>query len=548
MASSNKPQRRSLREGLRAILRRSRDDGDPLTLGSGILKRRDPSLMLLPTPSAVSLLPDFESSRFDIDQYSVSIPDHFQSTSVLYQPSNHDSVYSLLPRTSISQIDFQRSLQDQSQLHQLAAACSIPSIYRYGVSRQASVTTIRSAHRSTSTLKLSRSTQTLHENGQVHSTSKQLLQAPERVPNITPSLSPKEYRRPRRKPSSIRSNSTGQTRSSGRAQGQSTVSEVEAGLFAVDHFNSFCVLDTFASGCPVTATSADLRYVFDIGEEFCLNSTGIMDAAMDTVTGHDTEGNAITHLVLYSPLINPSSGRSRFVLASLIDVTSFIRDAASLPDLERISEESSIDEVVTTPTKMPAWNERTYELSSADLLGGCCLPEKPRYLTPTQLDLDDVWLDLASEESKRFQSPRTNSGATTPKTATSSSAPSIDDLLDQFVLGLQELYSDFFLLGKSPLDEDFYEICNVSPRVHASKEYIEGHLTKTPRRDLARLEQQLTMESSFQMEVRWGSKGEQKQLYCIPLFGRRSVTWACFLVETNKWQGLPTWREGRQQH
>jgi len=96
---------------------------------------------------------------------------------------------------------------------------------------------------------------------------------------------------------------------------------------------------------------------------------------------------------------------------------------------------------------------------------------------------------------------------------------------------LQQLYSEFFLLAKSPLDDNVYEICNVSPSVSASKDYINGHLSQTPPSIIAMLSQSLAGDSAFRMAVRWGGKGQERQLYCIPLFGQSSVTWICVLVD-----------------
>lgn len=117
----------------------------------------------------------------------------------------------------------------------------------------------------------------------------------------------------------------------------------------------------------------------------------------------------------------------------------------------------------------------------------------------------------------------------------------MNDVLDQFLASLQVLYSEFFLLGKSPLDEFSYEICNVSPKVHAGREYIEGHLSETSPEDRAYMESKLTQERAFRMRIRWGVIGELRQLYCIPLFGRSNITWVCFLVHEGKWVGLPLW-------
>ena len=607
MTSNAKTNRRSLKECLKTILQRRRDDhhDDHMTVGYGISKRRDTSLA---SPS-LTTQPNFELSRFDIHQNSVSdsdtcnlstpdvaasaysqhaiVPDarpesslsprdirdayqyqtelgqlakscsverDWYSTSApgthlqvppaglnLIKPELWASQESVLPDTIPSQLITPYSIHFQSPLSQLAHACNVPSIYRQGASLQASLATLPSPTWSASTLRLQRSIQDLN---------------PNRVPNPTPhskrdaSLSPLvvttsvsalgKGRLPRKTSDGSLLLAPPDAVSSLELAHDHRAPELEAGLSSINHFSSFCVLDTATPGCLVTATSADLRLVFDIGEEFCLNSAGIDGASMETVTGHDEDGNVRIHLVVYNPLINPSSGRSRFVLASLLDITSFIIDAASVPDLETISEESFIEEELKTPTQIQVHQSPRYGLTANDLLGGCFLPEDGLH-TLTHGQKGDIWLDIASEETRPSRSVKSAPGTPRSTSSARSSTRSMDDVLDQFLASLQNLYSEFFLLGKSPLDENSYEICNVSPKVHATREYIEGHLTRTSREAKAHLEEQLTHDESFRMTVRWGVVGKSKQLYCVPLFGRSNVTWVCFLVEEGKWPGLPLW-------
>jgi len=302
-------------------------------------------------------------------------------------------------------------------------------------------------------------------------------------------------------------------------------------------------LDTAAAGYPVTATSEDLKYIFDIGEQFFLNNQECTDVAMDVVTGCDAMGNPVTHLVLFSPLVSPSSGRSRFMLASLVDITSFIQDTPSTTELATIAEESVGDaELQTFVVSKPntRWRTPQSELSAEDLLGGCFRPEDAgaRRLPPTPMHRhsEDIWLHIASEEKTKSRSTsRSTSGSRTPRSQSSgrtSASSRVDDcILDAFITELQRVYSDFFLLAKSPLDDNFYEICNVSPTVHASKDYVHGHLSHTSAREIARLSEMLGWDRAFRMEVRWGVKAQEKQLYCVPMFGQSSITWICFLVD-----------------
>lgn len=609
MTTNAKAHRRSLKECFKALLLRRQDDqhDNHLIVPSRTLKV--PSLALLPAFASSTTLPDFDSSRFDIDQYSASDPHppsqaasskwlagcsqgtivpnagpkssvnprevqdayHYQSQfgrlakscsiehdwysseeSRAYSGVSFDDASlvktqadalpeSFVSRTKSMQLIPPSLVHFQSPLSQLAHACNVPSIYRHGASLQASLATLHSPTRSASTLRLQRSTQDLKPNrasGLAPQSTRDRSLSPADESASVPDPGKTAFSR---KPSSRNLLPTQPNGvSSSRPAPNQRESELDTGLSSINHFSSFCVLDAATPGCPVTATSEDLRFVFDIGEAFCLDTAGIDGASMETITGQDEDGNVKIHLLVYSPLVNPNSGRSRFVLASLLDITSFITDAASVPDLETISEESIIEEELRTPTRFQAYQSPRYELAAKNPHEGCFLPDH-EVQTPAQAQKDDIWLDIASEETRRSRSIKSAPG--TPRSASSarSSARSIDNVLDQFLASLQDLYSEFFLLGKSPLDENSYEICNVSRKVHASREYIEGHLTKTSPEDKSHLEEQLTQDRSFRMGVRWGVVGKLKQLYCIPLFGRSNITWACFLVEEGRWAGLPVW-------
>jgi hypothetical protein len=320
----------------------------------------------------------------------------------------------------------------------------------------------------------------------------------------------------------------------------------QTGSRSVEHFRSFCILDTAVAGCPVVATSRELCYIFEIGEHFFLNNSECDGASMDIVTGQDAAGDPITHLVLFTPLIIPSSGRSRFMLACLVDVTKFINDTASLPEFDQELDSSIIESELQTPPQdrsVRDWHGASYKLSPDDLLGGCLLPDdRETGLRPstTYGELpDDIWLNLANEEKSRRSAPR-NTSRSTPKinhpprsnaSQASTTSSTVDDALDGFMSGLQDLYAEFFLLGKSPLDDTCFEICNVSPLLYQSKEYINGHLSRTDRLRMAELSAALAQGSPFNMLVKWGSQGIDKRLYCSPMYTANSITWICFLVD-----------------
>jgi len=546
--------RKSLKQSLKEVFSfgksKKPSHESPQTVGSGILRRGNPSTAtaIKHPPSSHSLFSDFSTSQFSIPDYTVSasIPNRFQ-TPPRQSTARSSGRQSLLPARSLSQFNlnhdyFQHSTVPHHQVNQVMSP-TLTSI----VSREASVAsfTTLTTYSSVSTLRVQDSRRHL-----LRRNSSLMLDTPLRERNSTADQFWESRARPiqskQKHVSWLQSPSISTVNPSDLASvigHDEDISDIGDGQL-VEHFRSFCILDTNAPGFPVIATSQELRYIFNIGEQFFLNSLECEGASMDIVTGKDAAGDPITHLVLFTPLIIPSSGRSRFMLASLIDVTRFINDAASLPELEKASNTSTIESDLRSPLQdpiRPDWNEDTYKLSSEDLLGGCVLPQDRHDVKPKSHARDDIWLNLANEE----RSSRTSTTSSTPHpllnasrhpgsssaSQTSAASSNVDDVLDEFMSGLQELYSDFFLLGKSPLDDTYYEICNVSPMLFETKDYIHGHLSHTEPEGIAELSLRLAQEVPFDLHVKWGDRGQPKRLYCSPLYGQNSTTWICFLVD-----------------
>jgi hypothetical protein len=572
--------RKSLRQSLKELLQRRRRDAkvQPGPVGSGIL-RKGGSCLYLPEPSRVSLFPNFESTtQFDIDSYSVHIPDHFADEVATVREASFSSPFlsrtSLLPARSLSRFNLNQAWAEHGKSYRPTQLSTVPETLTEGASRQASLVSLGSLRPSKSTLRIRESNRSLRSDRFSRPEVSHSSEKPASQPRSG------ESRRDLRGLANSQYHVGDPPTPVSPARSARSTQSGQPSITSINHFGSFCVLDTHASGCPVTATSADLKYIFKVGELFFLNNQECTDASMDIVTGSDADGNEVTHLVLFSPLVSPSSGRSRFLLAALIDVTFFIKDAAAVPELDMISEESVLDEGVATPLYRQLSADQvyvspkvvSYELSCGDLLGGCSVEDDDDYRTPTYssnergiipgmamyADIDyadtdmkrdpssarfeDVWTDLAREELIRGRkrplasvvSARSghNSVYTSPSQSERSSTLSkVDHVLENFMSELQQLYSDFFLLAKSPLDAWFYEICNVSPSVYVSKDYVHGHLSHSSRDTITQLSELLAEEAAFDINVRWGDKGEVKQLYCIPLFGQRDLTWICMLVD-----------------
>lgn len=537
------PPRKSLKQSLKNVfLRRLRKPAIE-TVGSGILRRGHPETSIWPS-TVTSTLFSFSataltSSQYSLDEYTISrsIPNRFQAS--CQTPSRHSARQSLLPATSLSHFDLhhaylQHSIVPQRAVHD-ALSANVASI----ASRQASLASLStfSTTSSVSTLRLQESRQMLRQQKPFETLAELSVQhdrpSSERKPNHVSWL-----QSPSVSSVSVTSNAP--------MNGSRAGNEGATGVRLVEHFKLFCILDTAIPGCPVVATSQELRYIFEIGEHFFLNNCECEGTSMDIVTGQDAAGDSVTHLVLFTPLVIPSSGRSRFMLASLIDVTRFIHDAASLPELDKELDSSFTESDLQTPLQPQVsanWNPGSQKLSAEDLLGGCILPDdRERSANATNhVVADDIWLNLANEERRRTPVSKDTPGST-PRIdqtlrasnlshTTSNTSSTVDDVLEEFMGGLQELYSDFFLLGKSPLNESYFEICNVSPMLYETQEHIHGHLSHTGPQALGDLSNRLAQGSPFNMPVKWGPQALDKRLYCSPMFTTASITWICFLVD-----------------
>ena len=161
--------RRSLRQSLKELLQRRRRQTTAQSdqIGSGILRRAKASIYL-PELSRVSLFPDFESStQFDIDSYSVRVPNRFASeveavSGAIYSPPSVSQL-SLLPARSLSRFNLDQSYMDPERPYRPTQLTTVPEILIEGVSRQASLVSLHHVRPSRSTLRIRESNQSLRK-------------------------------------------------------------------------------------------------------------------------------------------------------------------------------------------------------------------------------------------------------------------------------------------------------------------------------------------------------------------------------------------------
>jgi hypothetical protein len=536
--------------------------------GPGILERTSLASPYLPELSLVSLFPDFEAGRFGTDRCTVSTTEPKPSLPVHLHSTYSESRLSLLPGTRLSQFDLHGANANYAAIPRRQIRCeTLPKTLGEGASQRASVSTLKTQaplRPRSSTLRIRRSTSSAPSRRQSTLATGALLPS---ISSPKKSIGSEDLLED---PSggSFASRSADKIKSDGLITSAFKYTSVHnsrsnASIHSVKHFKSFCVLDTCVSGCPVTATSKDLRYNFQIGDRFTLKIQECEGTSIDIVTGSSPDGEDVIHLVLFSPLLSPSTGMSRFSLATLIEVTHFVHEASLLAEVDAVGEGSASEDGITTPvgmTPQSSWPTRSCELLAADLLGGCSIEANTHHSLSARThstsltkrvcqnmgerEPGDIWLALAREErlekdlrgltdnstdhSQAYDTQRSSGAESTG--ASSPFGAAVDEVLDDFMSSLQNLYSESFLLARSPLDDKYYEICNVSPVVYASGEYVTGHLTHTASHIIEDMSERLGAGDAFRTTVRWGSQGVEMQLYCVPLYGRSSITWICFLV------------------
>lgn len=334
----------------------------------------------------------------------------------------------------------------------------------------------------------------------------------------------------------------------------------------VKHFASYCIMDMAAPGCPISAVSEDLGYLYDIKDRFVLNAHEISELSMDLTVGRDPHGNEVTYLLLFSPLISPATTKSRFMLVSAIDVSGYIRYAATLePTPEPRRETKYLNSYrdrtnLTRKTSSTSWiHEKTDQLAD-ELLHGCSIKESSASTSTSRRPIstaepvrsthecEDIWTAIAREEGLMTRSVSTTSKSSVslhssanssfqnqePPTRSTTSQSGLnyadEKVVETFIDSLQVLYSQYFLLACSPLNGDIYEICYVSPAVYESGEYVSGHLSHTPFNLVNEFAAHLVAGKRFRTVIRWGVNGVKKQLYCVPLMGHEPAPWICMLV------------------
>jgi hypothetical protein len=580
--SSSVP-RRTLAQALKRLFKSmSAKSGDKsLNVPVEIIRRDVSRISYLPPISRVSLFPNFDTAEIDFESLNARVPSPSVSVQAGAGITNHGR---LLPAKSLSYFNLHEVYSEQSDLSHLLYPPG-------GMARSRQVMADATTGRVPShkpVLVSKKSTLQIRRPDVENPSNRPVSQVAEVVTRRSSSL--------RRKTSGVSdlrkcakegslatdtrlttiaesTHSTITTTTSESTESTRSTINRKSSTSLVRHFASFCVIDVLAPGCPISAVSEDLRYLYDVKDRFVLNAQECTELSMDLSIGRDANGNEVTYLMLFSPLVVPGTSTARFMLVSAIDVSGYVRYAASLESVpEQRGGVGALEKEQQVESLAPSWErstsvfhqDRTYELLADDLLGGCSIqdtaPSAPkttkhglhgRGYTRRNAPAEDVWVTIAREEGLASRNALTRSDAirhasapfkpaadreprqtAAPPTKSEATLNCADEtVLGEFIEDLQVLYSEYFLLACSPINDQFYEICYVSPSVYASGEYVTGHLTHMSPSKIARFGAHLAEGHRFKTLVRWGNQGLEKQLFCIPLIGQQPVPWLCMIVD-----------------
>ena len=509
--------------------------------------------------STVSLFPDFEQcqAEFDPAEYPVSaraLPPHPSNTTLVLKRF-------LLPAKSLSHFNLRQAYSDQSDLptvpgQKMDATRSCQLVENVSVGRVVSQQPVLIPQRSRS-----------------HTRSLQpTISSASLAASFVSDRNPPAMRRTKpsgdlRKCASTQSSAIDPALTSIPEHSPSSAPKEspDDSLRLVRHFASFCIIDVSAPGCPVSAVSEDLRYIYDIKDRFVLNAQECSELSMDLSVGRDPDGNEVTYVLLFGPLVSPTTAKGRFVLVSAIDVSGYVRFAASLDCIPQSRDES------VPPRSYRKKSGSARQSCSSTRINECSqqladdfhdarsiketrkIPSTTSLQSPqtsdprrSKLDSEDIWTAIAREEGlicrkssagsisrttvdspSNAEPSRKQTQSTSSNRSKSSLGCADEEVLETFIEGLQVLYSEYFLLSCMP----FYEIYYVSPAVYESGDYDVGHLSHTTSNLMNDLGTYLAAGRRFRTTIRWGQKDVKRRLYCVPLMGPEPAPWICFLVD-----------------
>ncbi|KAI9869712.1 MAG: hypothetical protein M1830_005190, partial [Pleopsidium flavum] len=265
---------------------------------------------------------------------------------------------------------------------------------------------------------------------------------------------------------------------------------------------SFYINDHQLPGNPINVMSHDLMPPEDLkdGEGLFLDLARFRDESSELLTSQAADGEHEYHLVFAGDLVCQDTGQARYLLTAQVNVTRLL-----VPHiLERIS--SALES-----------NLATYSRTESEL-------HREKNEDPW-MPLD--WFTIAQEEIEKATGNTRNKRFEKEKSRHPLETSSVAGLIQT----IKSLYKDYFVLRPSTTDRGYYEISYISRSLFESGEHIDGHLTHTRPEIIEEIGRVLAKGNELAVQIRWGLKGVDKWMYCVPMFGPNLNCWICTLVD-----------------
>jgi len=258
---------------------------------------------------------------------------------------------------------------------------------------------------------------------------------------------------------------------------------------------SIYIVDSHLPGNPINVMSHDMIPAQDLqdGEGLFMDLGKSLDSP-DLLIRQALDGEIEYQLVFSSDLISQETGQTRYQLTAQVNVTHLLTTEL-LEALLQTTQPADRDEDDREWTSMD-W----FELAHNELLKA----GHKSHFTPFP--------------------PRNNHKPKQPP----SKSPTITALTE----ALKPFYANFFILQHSPTGKRFYDISYLSCSIFDSGDQAcDDPLKHTSPDTIQAFGGGLAREEEISLRIRWGEKGVEKWLYCVPMFGPRLSCFLCFLLD-----------------
>lgn len=298
-------------------------------------------------------------------------------------------------------------------------------------------------------------------------------------------------------------------------------SEITSLIYAFEHFTFFCLLDPNSPEKPMACASQfpwSSTQLQEKLEQFYLSALRQEGKVCEIIADIDSEGHEKSYLALVENFPTVATDNRDYSLACVVDVTSFINAV--------VVEEPMHEPQVVNEATVKNDHFKSEERPLAPVLSSF----KDRLTTALLNDGEARHrVSVARRERRSLRLQHYLAKNTQDHASDDLVGRTVDEFTERFL----EFYNDCFMLALSSSDDESYEITHVSDNIYKRKEYVDGHLTHSPREVFMQVRKALGRDERFTIRVQWGHDPTEKRLYCVPLVDSETQGWICLLVDSN---------------